>query len=206
MSEIDRSKGLLEMGRESRIRELARKLQDRYHIFERFDLAEEQSELFNLYLMGYLTLTTDVATSDTLKRPEAEVVARVPLFRGIIAFMEKREQNKKELAARFFNEASTCAIRIKGQVTEAAIEMVAQKGNLSIEEIKSKMDLVNPLFESTVDLLLKKMGSSGAIRNAANLVCSTYRKVENEKVSEQDKTMERVLIRIKIKEENKKQY
>lgn len=201
MSEREKRKSSLYTTEELRVVGIAEKLQKRYKFSERFDLSEEHTDLFNNYLIAYLVLQTDRNGSDLLKRPEAEVIAKLPGFRGMISFLEKIEKAKEEISKEYFNKADMIVCRMRESVDKEALNVLARIGDMDIKEVKKRLGVDNPELQSLANLILRKVGSPTAIKNAANLISSTYTFSVDKTKIEQDMSMEAVLRRIKIKEE-----
>ena len=199
MQEFGKDRNIADRGRWYRIRDLALGLEKKYQLSNRLGLVYQQSELFDLYLMGYLSQKSDTEAQYFLQSPGAPVLANVPIFHHVYAFMENREKSRVEMSQEIFNRASSLASEIRNVAKNEALVYAAQLGGLDLEELQNEIGTDSPELNSMTDLLLKRIGSPAAIRNAANLISSAYLGVRTKSKEDQSRRMEATIKSITIK-------
>src|SRR5258708_32869242 len=199
MKENGKINELIALGKESQIRDLAEELEDYYHLSEKLELDDWQRELFNLHMMGYLILKTNSEAVYILRRPETEIMRKIPIIKNMVAAIENDEKTKQKIAKDLFDRASSIAKEMRESAHEVTIEFVAKKGGFTIEDVKTNLEPDNEVLNQLVDTILRGTGSPTAIKNAANLITSAFVNSKDKPTAEQERIMQATLSRIKIR-------
>jgi len=183
----------------------AKKICRDYLVPERLGLTGIQVDLFRAYFAAYYSLQDAQDMAYLARHPGSEALSRLPILKLIPAMSTAICRASQTIADEFFASAKTIAETIKTAASDLA--RISAKRTVTehfhIDDSRYAVWVasepeIDRLIEALSEKLLQSIGTPAEIRNAANLLSSTYVAHKKSSRQELDEALEKTLNRIKI--------
>lgn len=191
---------IVEQLRDTDSTEVYNRLNEKYNFKQSLGLSKYEGEVFALYTLGYLILTSnrDVRTS----LASIERFKNLPIIKQYWNFAQKIEDTRKEMAKNVFNEADKKGLIILNGYIDYTYKTLSKNTGYPIEKIKMELPTDHPDMIKTIETINLYHFSAPEMRRIANLVVSNFRIYQTKDPDIQKEEMDKLFS--KFLEERKK--